>query len=418
MEKLNEIPPRKEISSGEAAIEPSSVQSARERSISPQPGVDKEHQVRCYQWLVEEGGKPLCTLQTLDKIYEDPEPHMEMLRPWIGDASASSLIYLGVFSRQLERWRDFRRWQRSNRGLRILCKEGFASFLDEKRRFMESQGLSSITERPDFEATMQRMWSGELEVCEEQWSGQREVRDGTFAEYVKAAQARLARHGFTQKFDLREDAEGQDDRATWIEYLEFECWTLDRLTASVQRKERQLGDDGARGFAYQRSKRRESNQQLRVQWILSMMPADPKAAQFAAAERGTVAKAPPPRAAQKRKRSDEDESMGRATDKATDEEVKPPNKKRMMRKQGTKTATCEETSRMTRGLDTPVSTTRVQDGEGGSRRSARIKKLDETKTVKAVRGRGTSTGGQRRLGALCLYGTGSRRVFPTQRVTW
>jgi len=48
---------------------------------------------------------------------------------------------------------------------------------------------------------------------------------------------RLAQHGFTRPFQLKEDPKQQDRLATWIEYLNFEYWWLDRYTDTIERLE-------------------------------------------------------------------------------------------------------------------------------------------------------------------------------------
>lgn len=46
---------------------PSSSPEPRLLSLSP-PEIGKEHQIRCYHELVNDGGRPPCSLETLDKI--------------------------------------------------------------------------------------------------------------------------------------------------------------------------------------------------------------------------------------------------------------------------------------------------------------------------------------------------------------
>ncbi|KAI0970506.1 hypothetical protein F4678DRAFT_462202 [Xylaria arbuscula] len=356
MEKLSGIPAREEISSEEAAVASSSPQTGRSSSLSPQPGADKEHQIRCRQWLIDEGGKPLCSLEILDKIYDNPEAYATLLEPWLDGAPTSSLYDAGLFSQQLEAWREFRRWQRSNRGLSIVREEDFDVFLNEQRHDMESKGFSEA-------------WQRDRSRHEQQWKRQREVPNGTFTEYTEAARLRVAGHGFARQFELREDVEEQDDRTTWIEYLEFECWTLDQLMTSAQPKQ------GTKGpLESERSRKLKSSHQLRVQWVLSKMPAGPEAGRPAVAAQGKRAR--PPRTTQKRKRTDETELTIENTDAATDEVVKRPIKKRKMPRRRAETAHGKETSRMLVGLMTPLDETRVQ---GKTRRSARIHKALEAK---------------------------------------
>ncbi|KAI0855151.1 hypothetical protein F4860DRAFT_54298 [Xylaria cubensis] len=322
VEKLREIPPETENPSGESAFVPSSPSAGRLTSLPPQPNRPKDHQSRCYQWLVSDGCKPWCSLETLDEITENPEAHVELLQPWLGGEPVSSLRRLGLFSRQLQCWTDFRRWQRVNRGLSIVGEEDFTSFLDEYRRTMESKGFGQVTAQPDFETTIRRMWPNEQAARLWQWRRRREVLKGKFPEYAEAARVRLAHHGFTQSFELLEDAEKQDDRTTWIEYLEFECWTLDELRTPSRAKRGAKGPWESASF-----ENRMSSQQLRVKWVLSQMPRDPEVPQSTAATQSKRTKAN--QASKKRKRDDEDELTKNAR-AATDEAVKRPIEKQKL----------------------------------------------------------------------------------------
>ncbi len=80
-EQLGGIPPGGKILSSESTIVPSSPQTGRLASLSPQSRSGKENEIQCYHGLVEEGGRPLCSLATLDKIYENLEAYAEMLLP-------------------------------------------------------------------------------------------------------------------------------------------------------------------------------------------------------------------------------------------------------------------------------------------------------------------------------------------------
>ncbi|KAI0406997.1 hypothetical protein F4802DRAFT_605835 [Xylaria palmicola] len=270
----------------------------RPLSLSPQPEIGKEHQIRCYHELVHDGGRPPCSLETLDKIYQkNPAPQ---------DPDD-----LGVFSRPLARWKEFRRWQHRNRGGISTADDNLTAFVEEKRRYFESTGNGSITTEPYFEETMRSM----------------EAKDGGFAQYEKAARHRLAKHGFREVFRevfrLLKDPRQPTERVEWIEYLEFECWWLDVNAKTVQRhkpshdaaweelvksgvlrtgeteedlftspisasdQQNTPRDEAIRGFmgqtkAYRNAKAVECRQSLRVQWALSQIPKKPAARKPAA----------------------------------------------------------------------------------------------------------------------------------------
>ncbi|KAH9886816.1 hypothetical protein F4778DRAFT_786534 [Xylariomycetidae sp. FL2044] len=214
--------------------------------LPPKPGV-------WYRYLLNPS---LPRSMRFDEIYKDPAAHVKLLQPWLDGKPVSSLRDMGQFTRQLECWKDFRRWQRVNRGLSIVSEEDFASLLDEWRREMESKG-------------------------------------------------------FDKPFKLLENAETQDDRTTWVEYLQFECWSLDLFTISAQPKQgaKEPLESGV-------SKNRKSSQELRVQWILSKMPPDPKAPQSNTGVRSKTTMVM--QGKQKRKLGDEEQAMGRDSDEAPD----------------------------------------------------------------------------------------------------
>lgn len=324
----------------------------------------------------------MCSLETLESIYENPAPHMEMLRPWHVQDTGKSPEDLGVFSRQLQRWKEFRNWQRDNRG--SDTEVTFPVFLDDSRRDFESRGCGNITTEPYFEETMQRIWQQELNRRWHERMRLREVPDGGFAEYVDAARRRLASHGFDQAFQLLEDAAQQDERVTWIEYLEYECWWLDEFAKYARIKKTRLGDGNGPvrlKREYEKAELQEVTQQLRVQWILSEMPpAEDALKTNAPAAEGAAGTH---KATGKRRRDDVDEMADEATDETTEQANK--RRKQGKRKQGEQDKQEKQGKqdsaqqavrrkglpRMLLGLEIPVARTRVQ-GKDKARRSARI----------------------------------------------
>lgn len=296
---------------------PSTSPEPRLVSLSPQPGAGKEHQIRCYHELINDSGRPPCSLETLDKIYQSFTGFADLLRPWLENTVPQHPDDLGVFSRPLARWKEFRRWQRDNRGGgNSTAEEGLAAFRDEKQRYFESTGLGSITTGPEFEDTIRKVWRQEQDTGG--LEGVREVKNGSFTDYERAARRRLAEHGFHEAFRLLKDLRRQDERAMSIEYLEFEYWWLDADAKTVQRHKpshdaawAELVQSGVleasemegdlfthlagepnqqttpRDKAIQHFMRQtrvyrdatacESRQSLRVQWALSQIPKKPAA---------------------------------------------------------------------------------------------------------------------------------------------
>ncbi|KAL1844069.1 hypothetical protein VTK73DRAFT_2660 [Phialemonium thermophilum] len=106
-------------------------------SPSPTPESDgdavrKRFEIEAYHDLVRDGARPLYPIRLLDDVARDPERYRDLLRPLQDDPAASPPDW-EVFQRQLERWRDFRRWQRDNRRIYDEDRE-FAEFLEQERR--------------------------------------------------------------------------------------------------------------------------------------------------------------------------------------------------------------------------------------------------------------------------------------------
>ncbi|KAK1768843.1 hypothetical protein QBC33DRAFT_557604 [Phialemonium atrogriseum] len=191
-----------------------------ERSGNTTPGLDddvvcREIESEAYSDLVNDGGRPLYPIDLLGQVSRAAEEYREMLRPWQNPLEARKPWE--VFHRQLRRWRDFRKWQNDNRGLEE-----------------DDGGFPSYVERTKLE---ERKWAWELEQAQRQRQRYfcREHGCDGFPDYVEAVRRRLAQHNFTRPFQLHEDPTQQDKLTTWIEYLNFECWWLDRYTRTIQR---------------------------------------------------------------------------------------------------------------------------------------------------------------------------------------
>jgi hypothetical protein len=146
-----------------------------------------------------------------------------------------------IFDRQLERWQDFRRWQRDNRWLEDDDDGGFSAYVEDYKRFLKRhynekalpKALAEIEADPSF---VKGQWDKRQRQRQLQRYYCREFHGGDgFSDYVDAVKRRLARHEFTRTFQLKEDPKRQDKLTTWIEYLNFEYWWLDRYTDAIER---------------------------------------------------------------------------------------------------------------------------------------------------------------------------------------
>ena len=204
----------------------------RSPTLPPRPDIEKDLETAACHELVEDGGRPLYPLGLLDQVSLNPGEYRDMLRPWLMDPdSAISPDDWRVFSRQLDRWRKFREWQLDNRN--VSDEQGFPAFLEAEKREMALMGASTATTQPGMDEAIRKRWEEKQQDRQLQRIHEREV-DGGFPEYAEAAKRRLAHHGFTQPLHLEEDPKRQDKRTTWIEYLSFEYWWLDKHSTSVK----------------------------------------------------------------------------------------------------------------------------------------------------------------------------------------
>lgn len=143
--------------------------------------------------------------------------------------------------KQLHRWQDFRKWQNDNRGLED-DDGGYPAYLERwkhivKRSFLPTLRDKCLAEIEADPSCRKSQWENKQWERERQRDHCRERGCRGFRDYTEAVKRRLARHGFTQSFELNEDPKKQDKLATWIEYLNYEYWWLDKHTGDIERLE-------------------------------------------------------------------------------------------------------------------------------------------------------------------------------------
>ncbi|KAI0388662.1 hypothetical protein F5Y17DRAFT_452033 [Xylariaceae sp. FL0594] len=236
----------------------------------------------------------------LDEVLRNPERYREMLLPWQHSPNPDRLE-AEVFGPQLESWKEFREMQEHNRGI-YNVEERFAAYFEEERRGKAEEDPREVEkwiERQwrDIRARFERMQkeegvgeAGYLDFVEKnkqisikkgfQWPGltddesrqqsraefdkvvysqslktfrllREDKGKGGFAGYVAEARRRLAKHGFTQTFQLDMDPTRQDKMTTWIEYLIYVCsWhdvyerACERLQPKFDEARKKLVDSG------------------------------------------------------------------------------------------------------------------------------------------------------------------------------
>ncbi|KAI0867599.1 hypothetical protein GGS24DRAFT_485117 [Hypoxylon argillaceum] len=206
--------------------------------LSPTPPLDMmEWETADYHKLIENGGRPLYPIHLIQDIFRDPDNYAELLRPW--QVNISPVSPIGIFDKQLDRWKQFRKWQNDNRA-REDDEGGFPAYVERVKNEIKlhvipkwvSEHLAPIEADP---SCLKPGWDREQSQRREQRRLCRERGCHGFQDYAEAVKCRLARHRFTHPFELDEDPKKQCKLTTWIEYLNYEYWWLDTYARQIER---------------------------------------------------------------------------------------------------------------------------------------------------------------------------------------
>lgn len=129
------------------------------------------------------------------------------------------------------RWWGFRKSQWSNRGFGD-SEEGLSAFLEASRRRYERMGAKAMVSAPSFDETIRRQW-------QRMPASLQQPDDQAFSTYRDVVKIRLAAHHFTQPLQLKKNLHQQTLWTNWLEYLSYEQWCLEMLTATVESLEQQ-----------------------------------------------------------------------------------------------------------------------------------------------------------------------------------
>ena len=188
-----------------------------------------ELQISSFHRLVEDGCRPVCSIQELLHILDEPQTSYKAVLSWLSDDPDSDDFLGGiktVFSTQFDRWWNFRKSQWENRGLED--SEGVSAYLKACRRQYEViDDFKATISAPSFDETNRRLWQF-MAPSRQLPSGQ------AFSAYGDAVQIRLASHRFARPLHLKENPQQQSAWTNWLEYLNYEQWHLERLNAAVE----------------------------------------------------------------------------------------------------------------------------------------------------------------------------------------
>ncbi|KAM3517065.1 hypothetical protein NHJ13051_009325 [Beauveria bassiana] len=183
-----------------------------------------------YHRLVDDGGRPLYSIDSLGRVLQNPDEYQEMLRPfWSHPRSTHSANH--VFQKQRDRWRDFRSWQLDNRGLSDPA-DAFDAHVREYRDMLKKYGFLQELAKLDSDPSYLKRPRGPWAYHEKRrhWQRRHQIEPGCsgFDDYKTAFGARLSRHGhLLSDLQLKENPRQQDALTTWAEYLCFEYWWHD-----------------------------------------------------------------------------------------------------------------------------------------------------------------------------------------------
>ncbi|EEU47093.1 uncharacterized protein NECHADRAFT_78164 [Fusarium vanettenii 77-13-4] len=197
----------------------------------------KEVETIYYRQLLDDGGRPLYPIELIDEVLEKPEEYRELIQP-LQNYPGNNQPF-NIFLEQNARWKDFRKWQKDNRGLEDE-NDTYEAFVKETSFWEEQSNLDWAQMR--FEAEMKRnplhlesQWRYEMKARNRQRLRCRERDCNGPADYFEAVKRRLASHDITRPFQLKEDPKQQDQLTTWTEYLGYEYWCLDGHAEDMER---------------------------------------------------------------------------------------------------------------------------------------------------------------------------------------
>ena len=199
---------------------------------TPPAATDEMEESSKYYELIKDGGRPVCPIEVLLHIFDEPTASYEPILPWLSDSESVSRNdeVRTVFTRQFERWWDFRKWQWNNRGT-TDGDEGFAAYLAVNRNIYKQLGAHKMAFDNSFDEMIRGRWQQKPEVRLP------DVRD--FSSYKEALKRRMAPFNFKQPLQLLKDPYKQTEWTTWLEYFSFEQFSLEQYNTNAEVRHQQ-----------------------------------------------------------------------------------------------------------------------------------------------------------------------------------
>lgn len=208
--------------------------STKSTEHSPSPADIQDREDLCRQELVADGGYPVGTKQELLDFCAQPEISCPAILAWLSDepdTETGARELATMFSRQFERWCDFRKSQWQNRadgnGRGDSGEEAFPAYLDAKTRIYKGSGATRLVADDSFQVAVRRQWQA--------MSASRQLTEKrSFLVYKDAVQMRIGRYHFGRRLELLDDIPRQGSWTTLLEYLNYEVWHLEQLTVKAE----------------------------------------------------------------------------------------------------------------------------------------------------------------------------------------
>ncbi|KAL5120486.1 hypothetical protein ACEQ8H_001504 [Pleosporales sp. CAS-2024a] len=178
--------------------------------------------------LIDDGARPACSIEELLRILSTPTASDKAVRPWLSDDTDPNIRegeLKTVFTRQFDRWWDFRKSQWYSRGI-VDCEEGISAFIQASRSLHEGLGEYRTLSNASFDQMIRREW--QLKRQYRQLPGEPE-----FKSYHKAVTTRLTPYCFARPLHLKKNPSKQTPWTNWLEYLSYEKWWLEELIADA-----------------------------------------------------------------------------------------------------------------------------------------------------------------------------------------
>ncbi|KAH6849900.1 hypothetical protein B0I37DRAFT_427720 [Chaetomium sp. MPI-CAGE-AT-0009] len=214
---------------------------SRTPSVSPTPtacsGDERqfivEEETLAYNALLSDGGRPWYPFNLLEAVSRNYAEHRDMLRFWCSEH------HWDVYTKQFDRWKNFRSWQDDNRGV-LDIEADFKKLLAEDALWSRGHKQSPEPNNPERQANRLRTLTNQRKREHRHFveGGVAKMKgENRFPVYVQAAQTRLKRHGFTREFQPARNHLHQDELTTWIEYLNYEYWAHDNLAEEAAQRQ-------------------------------------------------------------------------------------------------------------------------------------------------------------------------------------